>query len=128
MFGRKWPPVPSRLALVIVLFTPIFVANSYICDDAFIHFRTVDNCVRGYGLRWNVLERVQVFTGPLYTLLLSCLYYPFHDPSFIPNPTRIYLVAMSLSYGLSALTICIVAQSLRHRAVFMLALSLLFAS
>lgn len=44
---------------------------SYLDEDAFISFRVVDNFVRGEGLRWNVSERVQVYTNPLWVLGLS---------------------------------------------------------
>ncbi len=37
--------------------------------DAFITFRVVDNFVHGDGLRWNIAERVQVYTHPLWMLL-----------------------------------------------------------
>ncbi|EMO90429.1 putative membrane protein [Leptospira noguchii str. 2001034031] len=39
-------------------------------DDSFITFRVVDNFLNGYGLRWNPLERVQVYTHPLWLFLL----------------------------------------------------------
>jgi len=43
---------------------------AWISDDTFIIFRTIDNFTQGHGLRWNVAERVQVFTNPLWTALL----------------------------------------------------------
>lgn len=43
-------------------------------EDAFISFRVVHNFVEGYGLRWDIDERVQVFTNPLWTLLHIPLY------------------------------------------------------
>jgi arabinofuranosyltransferase len=46
-----------------------------VCDDAYITMRTVDNFVNGYGLTWNPSERVQVYTHPLWMLLLSGVYY-----------------------------------------------------
>ena len=45
------------------------VLRSWIEEDAFITFRVVDNFVHGYGLRWNVFERVQSYTNPLWMLL-----------------------------------------------------------
>lgn len=45
------------------------VYNAWVCEDAFITFRVVDNAVNGYGLRWNVHERVQAYTNPLWMLL-----------------------------------------------------------
>jgi arabinofuranosyltransferase len=39
---------------------------AWAADDAFITLRTVDNALHGYGLRWNVVERVQSYTHPLW--------------------------------------------------------------
>ena len=38
-------------------------------DDAYITFRAIDNFFDGYGLRWNIDERVQVYTHPLWMML-----------------------------------------------------------
>ena len=48
-------------------------------EDAFITFRTVDNFVNGYGLRWNVDERVQSYTHPLWMLVNVPLYWVTRD-------------------------------------------------
>ncbi len=50
------------------------VRTAWICDDAYITLRTVDNFVNGYGLRWNVAERVQAYTHPLWMFLLAAVY------------------------------------------------------
>jgi len=47
------------------------VRCAWLCDDAYITFRTVDNLVHGLGARWNPAERVQVYTHPLWMLLLA---------------------------------------------------------
>jgi arabinofuranosyltransferase len=114
--GRRSAPIdatrPIRLitarslwlstAATLAAFGVLFYFNAYVCDDAFITFRSVDNFVRGAGLRWNVGERVQVFTSPLHTLSLAGLYLFVHDPSDVPNPDRIYWLALFLSFALSA--------------------------
>jgi len=43
----------------------VFFRTAWVCGDAYITFRTIDNLVHGYGLRWNVDERVQAFTHPV---------------------------------------------------------------
>jgi hypothetical protein len=50
----------------LLLYAVVVVWKAWVCDDAYITFKTVDNFVEGYGLRWNVLERVQVHTHPLW--------------------------------------------------------------
>jgi arabinofuranosyltransferase len=59
-----------RVALLGLLFV-VIVRTAWLCDDAYISLRTVDNFTNGYGLRWNVAERVQSYTHPLWVLLLA---------------------------------------------------------
>ncbi|MEW6535292.1 MAG: hypothetical protein AB1454_06680 [Candidatus Auribacterota bacterium] len=61
--------------MISILMLYVLIINSWLCDDAYITFRTVDNFVNGYGLRWNVVERVQTYTHPLWLFLLSFFYY-----------------------------------------------------
>jgi arabinofuranosyltransferase len=60
--------------LLIGLYLFTLIRTGWICDDAYITFRTVDNLTHGHGLRWNIQERVQVYTSPLWMLLMSGLY------------------------------------------------------
>ncbi|MEE9443603.1 MAG: hypothetical protein V3V99_13140 [candidate division Zixibacteria bacterium] len=63
------------LIVVFLLFYVIVVLrNAWTCDDAYISFRVVDNFVNGYGLRWNIAERVQAYTNPLWVFVLSPVY------------------------------------------------------
>jgi len=65
----------DNLAVVslMVVLAVVLARNAWLGDDAYISFRTVDNLVNGYGLTWNVDERVQGFTHPLWVLLLSAI-------------------------------------------------------
>jgi arabinofuranosyltransferase len=54
----------------IAVFAWLVIRDAWLCDDAFITFRVVDNFNNGFGLRWNVIDRVQVFTHPLWCLSL----------------------------------------------------------
>ena len=49
--------------------------HAWTFEDTFITYRVIDNFLNGYGLRWNVVERVQVFTHPLWLFLLTPIYY-----------------------------------------------------
>jgi hypothetical protein len=63
--------LPYLAALVLLL---LVVRNAWVTEDAYITLRTVDNWVSGHGLRWNVDERVQGYTHPLWMGLLSAVY------------------------------------------------------
>ncbi|MSR40057.1 MAG: hypothetical protein EXS02_14620 [Planctomycetes bacterium] len=65
-------PPSSRLAVALALATGAFVsASAWISDDALVTFRTVENFVAGDGMRWNLADRTQTATHPLWVLLLS---------------------------------------------------------
>ena len=64
----------ALLVIAIGLYAALLVKTAWLCDDAYITFRTVDNFVGGHGLTWNVAERVQVYTHPLWMLLLAGAY------------------------------------------------------
>jgi arabinofuranosyltransferase len=67
----------GRLAvgvLLTTLFVYLVVRYAWVAEDAYITLRTVDNFVHGFGLRWNVAERVQGYTHPLWMLLVSAVY------------------------------------------------------
>ncbi len=67
------------LPILVAIYGIVIFNSAWICDDAYITLRTVDNFVNGYGLTWNVAERVQTFTNPLWTLLLSALNFVTHE-------------------------------------------------
>lgn len=50
----------------VLYFTYLLIKTAWLCDDAYISYRVVDNFVNGYGLRWNISERVQAYTHPLW--------------------------------------------------------------
>lgn len=47
--------------------------NAWMTEDAYINFRSLEQFLQGNGLRWNMHERVQVFTSPLWFLLQAPL-------------------------------------------------------
>jgi len=70
---------PGAVELAVLLAAIILIAtlvrSAWVCDDAFITLRTVDNFVNGHGLTWNVAERVQTYTHPLWMMLLTAVYF-----------------------------------------------------
>lgn len=82
--------------LSVFILLLIFIRTAWVADDAFLTMRTADNFVHGYGLRWNILERVQIYTHPMWMFLLSAVYYVIRDP---------FIVFYGLTIFLSLLTI-----------------------
>jgi arabinofuranosyltransferase len=62
------------LIFLTVTFAVVLAKTAWVNDDSYITMRTVNNFVHGYGLVWNVGERVQVFTDPLWMFMLSGVY------------------------------------------------------
>lgn len=85
------------VAALIAFSAIIFVRNAWLCDDAYITFRVVDNFINGYGLRWNIAERVQVYTHPLWMFLLSSFYYFTREIFFTSNAISITLSLLTIS-------------------------------
>jgi len=90
-------PRLARAALLLIV-SYVFLANHWVGDDAYITLRTVDNFLHGYGLRWNIDERVQTYTHPLWMLLLLIT-------SFITR--EYFLTTVMLGLTLSVLAVVI---------------------
>ncbi len=72
---RKIPigSLSLRIGLTLLLLLLVILAagaRAWVCDDAYITFRTIDNFAHGLGLRWNPAERVQAYTHPLWMALM----------------------------------------------------------
>lgn len=109
----------KRLALLLfaIVFSCIFFRNAWIAEDAFINFRVIDNFLSGQGFVWNVGERVQVFTSPLWMLLTT---------GAIGITGEFFYTTIFLSLGLTALTLCnLYLASLRITAVFLILATIL---
>ncbi|MFC2094135.1 hypothetical protein ACFLSH_00770 [Bacteroidota bacterium] len=64
------------IIIALISFYVLIVAiTAWLSDDAYITFRTIDNFINGFGLTWNVSERVQVYTHPLWMFILSAFYF-----------------------------------------------------
>jgi arabinofuranosyltransferase len=86
----------SALALAGAGLLALVVARAWVCDDAYISFRVVDNALHGFGLRWNVDERVEVYTHPLWLLV--------HLP-LVALFGNVFLATLGLSLVCSALAV-----------------------
>ncbi|HOT92466.1 MAG TPA: hypothetical protein PLJ78_11545 [Anaerolineae bacterium] len=91
------------VGVFLAAFVTLVIRNAWLSDDAYITFRTVDNFVNGYGLTWNVAERVQTYTHPLWMFLVSAIYAVTRE---------IFFTSLILSIVLSLIAAGIVALRL----------------
>lgn len=68
---REAPPLPGFTALPVILLAAMAWRRRWICDDAFIDLRVVENLLAGFGPVFNVGERVEAYTNPLWVALLT---------------------------------------------------------
>ena len=61
----------ATLLIPVLLLLGFGFWRIWVCDDAFITFRAVRNLLSGYGPVYNVGERVEVYTHPLWFGILS---------------------------------------------------------
>jgi arabinofuranosyltransferase len=109
----------AAYAVALVVFSVVFVANAWVGDDAFISFRVSDNIAHGYGPRWNVAERVQAFTDPLWTFVMA----------LADRVTgEVFYTSMVVSFLLCVGMIAILWRWLRRDVDRWLALTLLLSS
>jgi len=83
-------------ALLVCAF--ILLKNAWVGDDAYITLRTIDNFVNGYGLTYNIDERVQAFTHPLWLIVITLVYAVTREPYFT-------VLALSAFFSMAAVGI-----------------------
>jgi arabinofuranosyltransferase len=88
-------------------------------DDAYITLRTVDNLVNGYGPRWNVAERVQAFTHPLWMFVMA-------GPYAITREAFLTPLAVSIAFAAVAIWTCL--RQCRAAATILVVASVLIFS
>lgn len=72
---RQYISAYPWLWLLCSLFTALVLLNAWMTEDAFVTLRVLDNFVHGYGLRWNITERVQAYTHPMWLFWLLPFYF-----------------------------------------------------
>lgn len=115
--GPSHSPVERALFVLFCAACFAYVLQfAWVAEDAYITFRVVDNFVNGYGLRWNVVERVQVYTHPLWLLVHAI-------PAFVIDNIYRLTIVISAACGIAAVAlVCRVAPaSLWSRAILVIA-------
>lgn len=106
-------------ALVAGLFPVVLARTAWVCDDSYITLRTVDNFLNGNGLRWNVSERVQSYTHPLWMFVITAAYGLTHED---------YFTLVSLGIFVSCAAALLVAKNARSPLAAAFGLVLLMGS
>lgn len=104
----------TLIASIAFLF--VVLKNAWICDDAYIIFRSIEQLFAGHGPIWNPHERVQAFTSPLWFWVLSVPRIFSHD---------VYLNAFLVSVLLAVPTLVLIRRTLQDDTKFVLAVLLL---
>jgi arabinofuranosyltransferase len=108
------PSVPKAstkhllFAAFLIAYAVLLIRTAWMCDDAFITLRTVDNFVRGHGLMWNLGERVQVYTHPLWLFVLAGPYALTREP---------FYTTLAVSMTLSMAAALLLLWRSRHSAI-----------
>ena len=105
--------------LICLVFSVLYLFSAWVADDAYITFRTIENFHNGYGLRWNIDERVQSYTHPLWMLNLLFGKYLIDD---------LYYLVIVLGFFYTLLTLYLLYQLTKHRPILFILASLIFFS
>jgi arabinofuranosyltransferase len=85
--------LPLFLGLLLMV---LIIRRAWVSEDAYITMRTVSNFLQGYGLTWNIVERVQPYTHPLWMFVITLIY-------FFTRESYLTLLAISLAATLAAI-------------------------
>ncbi len=96
------------LKIVLLILALILVGTRiWVGEDAFISFRYIENFVHGNGLVYNLGERVEGFTHPLWIFLLAV----FRFIGFELRPTAIFL---GLFFSLTSIVLLLFLDSKKN--------------
>ena len=100
--SRLWNRLFCAMLIgLLIVFGLVLIRTAWMSDDAYITLRTVDNVVSGYGLTWNVSERVQAYTHPLWMLVLVASYWLTREA---------YYTTLLISLVLSLVTVIVLVS------------------
>lgn len=112
--------VIGLIAVLLLVYVVVLFRTAWLCDDAYITFRTIDNFVNGLGLRWNPDERVQSFTHPLWLFVLAAPYWATGD---------MYVTSLAISIALSIAAVLVLATRIaRTNTLALLGVAALISS
>jgi len=94
----------------LLFYSFLVIRTSWVGDDAIITFRSLENFLHGYGPVFNIGERVQTFTHPLWFLIQAAANFIFNLWKSNPfGQGQMYFLNIFLSIAISILTAAILA-------------------
>jgi arabinofuranosyltransferase len=105
------------LSLGILFFLVLLLRVSWLNDDAYITFRVIANLVNGYGPVYNIGERVQAFTHPLWMFILATAYFLFFKLPGISFPGGLPLITLVLSWVCTTLAVALITYRKTERSL-----------
>lgn len=105
---RGWVLAGAAVVAAAVL------SRAWVAEDAYISFRTVANLLDGHGLTWNVDERVQAYTHPLWLLL---------HVGVVALTGEYFLTTMAVGVACTAAAYAVAARALGDRPLVALAMA-----
>lgn len=120
---KKLRPLNITGVATFLLFAAVVIRTAWVGEDAFITLRTIDNFINGFGLTWNINQRVQAYTHPLWMFVLSAAYIFTREPYYTT-------IALSILISLSSIYLLLSSRKLdassASSVVIILALSKAF--
>lgn len=118
MFSSKIPINIFLSRVLLLIFISIYVSSViqsvWVTDDAYITFRSVENFIHGYGPVFNIGERVQTFTHPLWFFLQASAYAVAQHFGLLNAWSPLYYITVYLSIGFSLATTLVLAFGIAH--------------
>ncbi len=118
---RSSPGISTSGAIFLIAATALMILllrNAWVAEDAYIPFRVLDNFLNGYGLRWNVGERVQTYTDPLYLGLVTIA-------TWLSG--NVYLSAIAVSFFLTLTAFVLITRGASDIGVVTATAALIFS-
>lgn len=126
--GRRSGMILLKLACVVI-YAILVIDTAWASDDAYITFRSIENFIHHYGPVYNVGERVQAFTHPLWFFVLSTMYYVALRSGVFVQWSLLYYVCIwtSILTSLLAFSILVFFVAQTSKEAVLASLVLLFS-
>ena len=99
----------SLRILAFLISTYAIIMFAWVGDDAQITLRQVWNFVQGYGITFNIQDRVQAFTHPFWFLILS-------SASFITQELYFTTIILSIVFAISSVLLLFLTEFNQERS------------